>query len=132
MATSLLPIPHPRNLGMSHFLLKLKKAIHKRLTRRRTTRNINIDRNDTIAAPGHGITIMIISASVGTTSHTDDPSGIGHLIVDLAEGGSHFVGEGAGDDHHVALAGGGAEDYAKAVLVVARGGEVHHFDGAAG
>lgn len=30
------------------------------------------------------------------------------------------------------MTGGGAEDYAEAVLVVARGGAVHHFDGAAG
>jgi len=50
----------------------------------------------------------------------------------LTEGGRHFVGQSAGDDHDVGLAGGGAEDYAEPVLVVARGGKVHHLDGAAG
>ena len=50
----------------------------------------------------------------------------------MAEGRRHFVGQSTGDNHDVGLAGGGAEDYAEAVLVVARGGEVHHFDSAAG
>ncbi len=53
------------------------------------------------------------------------------MVVDLSEGGGHFVGEGAGHDHDVGLAGGGAEDYPEPVLVVAGGGEVHHFYGAA-
>ena len=75
---------------------------------------------------------MIIPAAVGAAAHADHPARVGHLVVDLAEGGSHLVGQGAGDDHDVGLARRGAENYAEAVLVVARGGEVHHFDGAAG
>ena len=57
---------------------------------------------------------------------------LGHLIVDLAEGGRHLVGEGAGDNHDVGLTGRGSEDDAEAILVVAGRGEVHHLDGAAG
>ena len=75
------------------------------------------------------------------------------LVVDLAEGGRHLVGERAGDDHDVGLCGErergvsasphretterthltgrGTEDDAETVLVVARGGHVHHLDGAA-
>ncbi len=75
---------------------------------------------------------MIIPAPIRATPHRHHPPGIRHLIIHLAQGGRHFVGQGAGDDHDVGLAGGGAEDYAQAVLVVAGGGEVHHFDGAAG
>lgn len=75
---------------------------------------------------------MVIPAPIRTATHGNHPAGVGHLVVDLAEGGRHFVGEGAGDNHDVGLAGGGAEDDAEAVLVVAGSGEVHHFDGAAG
>lgn len=75
---------------------------------------------------------MVIPTPIRAAAHTDHPPGFGHLIVDLAEGGGHLVGERAGDDHDVGLARGGAEDDAQAVLVVAGGGEVHHFDGAAG
>ena len=75
---------------------------------------------------------MIISSSIRATAHRNHPPGIRHLIVDLTQRGSHFVGQSTGYDHHVGLARGGTEDDAHAVLVVARGGEVHHFDGAAG
>lgn len=50
-----LPIPHPRNLSMPHLFLQLKNSIHERLTRRRTTRNINIHRHNPIATPSHTI-----------------------------------------------------------------------------
>ena len=75
---------------------------------------------------------MVIAAAIGATSHADHPARVRHLVVNHPQRGGHFVGERACDDHHVGLTGGGAEDYAKTVLVVARSGEVHHFDGAAG
>ena len=75
---------------------------------------------------------MVVPSPISARAHTNHPSRIRHLIVDLAEGGGHLIGKGAGDDHDIGLAGGGAEDYAEAVLVVAGGGEVHHFNGAAG
>ena len=75
---------------------------------------------------------MIIPATISTAAHTDHPSRIRHLIVDLAQGGGHLVGQGAGDDHDVGLPRRGTEDDAQAVLIVARGAEMHHLDGAAG
>ena len=75
---------------------------------------------------------MVVPAAVRAAPHANHPAGLRHLVVDLAERGRHLVRERARDDHDVGLAGGGAEDDAHAVLVVARGGEVHHFDGAAG
>lgn len=117
---------------MPHLLLQLKNAVQQGLARRRTARDIDIDGNDAVAAAGDAVAVVVIPAAVGAGAHADDPAGIGHLVVDLAQGGSHFVGQGARDDHDVGLARGGAEDDAQAVLVVARGGEVHHLDGAAG
>lgn len=75
---------------------------------------------------------MVIPAPIGAAPHANHPPWVGHLVVDLSESGCHLIGECAGYDHDVGLARAGAEDYAQAVLVVARGGEVHHFDGAAG
>ena len=75
---------------------------------------------------------MIIPSSIRTTAHRNNPSWVGHLIVYLAQGGGHFVCESTGNDHHVGLAGRGAEDYTESVLVVAGSGEVHHLNGTAG
>lgn len=75
---------------------------------------------------------MVVAAAVGARAHGDDPARLGHLVVDLAQGGGHLVGQGARDDHDVRLPRRGAEDDADAVLVVARRREVHHLDGAAG
>ena len=125
-------VPHSSNLGVPHLPLQLENTIHQRLRSRRAARHINIDRHDTVAATHDAVAVVVVAAAVGAGAHGDDPAGLGHLVVDLAEGGSHLVGEGAGYDHDVGLAGGGSEDDAQAILVVAGGGEVHHFDGAAG
>ena len=128
----LLPIPHSRNLRIPHLLLQLKDPVHQRLARRRAPRHIYIDRYDPIAPSRDAIAVVIIPSSIRTATHAHNPSRIRHLVVHLAEGRGHFVGQGASDDHDVRLAGGGTEDYAEAVLVVARGGEVHHFDSTTG
>lgn len=58
-------------------------------------------------------------------------TGLGHLVVHLAQGGGHLVRERACDDHDVGLPGTGTEHNPKTVLVVTRRGHVHHLDGAA-
>ena len=75
---------------------------------------------------------MIVPPSIRAAAHANHPPRIGHLVVDLTQCRCHFVCQSAGHDHDVGLPGRGAEDDAQAVLVVAGGGEVHHFDGAAG
>lgn len=75
---------------------------------------------------------MIIPAPICTTPHAYHPPRLGHLVVALTDSWRDLVGDGARDDHHVGLAWRGAEDDAEPVLVVARHGEVHHFDGTAG
>ena len=117
---------------MSHLLLQLEDSVHQRLTRRRTPWDIDIHGHDSVTPPRNRIAIMIITPSIRTRPHRDDPSWVRHLVIDLSQRRRHFVGQGAGDYHDVRLARGGAEDYTQAILVVARGGEVHHFYGAAG
>jgi hypothetical protein len=75
---------------------------------------------------------VVISSSIRTATHRNNPSRLRHLIVDLSERRSHLVGERACYDHDIGLTRGGTEDYTKAILIVARGGEMHHFDSAAG
>lgn len=117
----LLAVPHPGNLGMPHLLLKLKDAKHERLSSRRTSRNIDIDWNNPITTTRDAVAVMVVATSVGARSHRNDPSGVGHLVVDLSQRGGHLVGQRARDNHDVGLAGRGAENDAHSVLVVAGG-----------
>jgi hypothetical protein len=54
-----------------------------------------------------------------------------YLIVDLAQGGRHLIGQRACDNHNVTLTRGRPEHDPQAVLVVARRRDVHHLDRAA-
>ena len=110
----------------------LKDAIHQRLTSRRAPRNININRHNPIASSRHTITVMVITASIRTAAHRNDPPRFRHLIIDLSERRSHLVGESTCHDHNIGLAGRGTENYTESILIVSWGGEMHHFDGAAG
>lgn len=129
---ALLPVPHPRDLGMPHFLLQLEDAIHKRLTRWWAAWDIDIHGNDSVATPRHGVTVVIVSPTIRARSHGNYPSRVGHLIVHLSQRGSHLVRQCAGDNHNIRLSRGSTEDYTESILIVSRGREMHHFDGAAG
>ena len=52
---------------------------------------------------------MVVPSTVCARPHGQDPLGLGHLVVDLPEGGGHLVGQGPGHDDAVGLAGAGAE-----------------------
>ena len=127
----LLAVPHPRDLGVAHLPLQLEDAVHEGLAGGRAAGDVDVDGDDAVAAADDGVAVVVVAAAVGAGAHADDPAGVGHLVVDLAQGGRHLVGQRAGDDHHVRLARRRAEDDAQAVLVVARRGQVHHLDGAA-
>lgn len=125
-------VPHPRNLCVSHLLLQLEDAVHQRLARWGASGHVDVDGDDAVAPSSHAVAVVIVPAPVGARAHANHPARIGHLVVDLAQGRSHLVRQRAGHDHHVGLAGRGAEDYAQTILVVARGREVHHLHGTAG
>lgn len=125
-------VPHSGNLGVAHLPLQLEDSVHEGLTGGRASGDVDVDGDDTVAAADDAVAVVVVAATVGAATHGDDPSGFGHLIVDLAQGGGHLVGKGAGNDHDVGLTGGSTENDSETILVVSRGGEVHHFDGAAG
>lgn len=130
--TSLSSVPHTGDLGVAHLALELEDAVHEGLGGGRAAGNVDIDGDDAVAAADDTVAVVVVAATVGAATHGDDPSGLGHLIVDLSEGGSHLVGESAGNDHDIGLSRRGTENDTETILIVSRGGEMHHLDGAAG
>jgi hypothetical protein len=131
-APSLLSVPHSRDLGVPHLALQLEDAVHEGLAGGRTAGNIDIDGHDSVATADDAVAVVVVAATVGAATHADDPSGLGHLIVDLAQGRGHLVGEGAGDDHDIGLTRRGTENDSQPILIVSWRRQVHHLDGTAG
>lgn len=74
---------------------------------------------------------MVITTSIGTRSHGNDPAGLGHLIVNLAKRRSHFIGEGTSHNHDIRLTRRRTEHHTETLHIVSRRSSVHHFDGTA-
>src|SRR6185312_3716520 len=98
LSRSLMRLPFDR-AGAADLLLEKKKAVHQRFGARRAAGHINIDGHDAVATAHHRIGIVIIAAAIGAGAHGDDVARFRHLVVDLAQRRSHFVAQGAGDDH---------------------------------
>ncbi len=80
-----------------------------------------------------GVGIVVERATFDrAAAHRDDIAGLGHLVVEAAKAGSHFLGNGAGCDNQVGLARRGAENHTEAIEIIARRTGGHQFDGAAG
>lgn len=122
----------PTYLRMPHLLLQLEDAIHERFTRGRAAGDVDVDGHDAITAAGDAVTVVVVPATVGAAAHADNPPRIGHLVVHHAQRGGHLVRQCPRHDHHVRLSWRGSKDDPQSVLVIARGGQVHHFHGAAG
>lgn len=118
--SSLLPVPHPRDLGLPHLALKLEDAVHKGLGGGRATGDVDVDRYDTVATADDAVAVVVVAATVGTATHTDNPARLGHLVVHLAQRRGHLVRQGTGYDHYVRLSRGGTENDSESVLVVSR------------
>ena len=99
----LTPVPLNTTTRPPHFPLQLKHSIavryrfsqstfsnalseeedvQKCLGGRRATGNVEIDGNDSVAASNYRVRVMVVTSSVRARSHGDDPSRLGHLIVD--------------------------------------------------
>src|SRR5438874_4209599 len=79
--------------GAADLPLQQQDAVDQRLGGGRTAGHIDVDRHDTVAAAHHGIGIMVIAAAVGAGSHRDHITRLRHLVVNLAQGGRHLVGQ---------------------------------------
>jgi hypothetical protein len=145
------PVPHAGYPCVPHFLLKLENSIHQRLRSRRalmeplvakraqvergdqhTTRNIDINRDNPVAAADNRVAVMVVAATVGAASHTNNPPRIGHLIIYLSKGRCHLIRQGTRDNHDIGLSRRGSENDTETILIVPGCGQVHHLDGTAG
>jgi len=128
---SLLPVPHTSDLGVPHLLLQLEDTEHERLGGWRASWDVDVDWDNSVATSRDTVAVVVVATTVGAATHGDDPSWVRHLVVDLAKRRRHLVGESTGDNHDIGLTGRGTENDSHAILVVTRGGQVHHLDGAA-
>jgi hypothetical protein len=145
----LLPVPHPRNLRMSHLLLQLENTIHQGLTRWRASRHVDIDWHDSVASSSDAVTVVVVSSAIGTRTHGNDPSRLkkvsvlsifpqlitsylGHLIINLSQRRRHLVGERTGNNHDIGLTWRSTENDSHSILVVSWCREMHHLNSAAG
>src|SRR5260370_5838032 len=73
-----------------NLLLELKNRVEDGFGARRAAGDVGINGDDLIAALHDGV-IIEDAAGSGASAHGDDPLGLGHLIVKLADDGSHFL-----------------------------------------
>ena len=98
-----------RPLLLADLVLQPHEAVEQCLRPRRTTRHVNIHRQQLVyplqyrVAPVH-------PARGSARAHRDYPFGVRHLVPEHLDCGSHLLGDGPSHDHNVRLARGGAED----------------------
>lgn len=97
----LLPIPLSGDLGFAHLALQLKYAVHQRFSSRGTSGDVNIDRDNAVAAPNDAVAVVVVTATICTGTHADNPARLRHLIVDLAQSWGHLVSQCARYNHDV-------------------------------
>ena len=117
---------------MPHLLLELENSVHERLSSGRASRDVNVNGHDPVTSSCDRVAVVVVSSSVRAATHGDDPAGVRHLIVNLAQSRSHLVCKGSSDNHDIGLTGRGTENNTETILIVSWGGQVHHLDGAAG
>ena len=128
----LVSVPQTGHSGLHHLLLQLEDTVHQSLGRWRTARNININGHDSVTPTHHRVRVMVVASTIGTRAHRNDPSRVGHLIVNLSQRRSHFVGQSAGNNHDIGLTRRRSENNTQSVLVISGSRNVHHLHGATG
>lgn len=128
----LLSVPQTGDSGLHHLLLQLEHSVHQCFGGRGTARHVNVHRHHSVTSSHYRVGVMVVTSTVGTRTHGDDPSRVGHLIVDLSQRRSHFVGQSTCHNHNIRLTRGSSENNTQSVLIVSWGGHMHHLHGTAG
>ena len=92
------------------FALETHEAFEEGFWAGRASGDVDIDGNEVVDALEDGVG-AVHSAAGGACAHGDAPFWFGHLVPDAFNGESHFISDGAGDDHDVGLAWGEAHDF---------------------
>ena len=82
---------------------KFHEPFQERFRPGRATGNVNVHRDELIDPLQDGVA-AIHAAARSAGAHGDAPFRFGHLVPNPFDGQGHLVGDGAGDDHDVALA----------------------------
>ena len=110
--TSAEPRPeHPRDLVRPHRRIRASRwtfscsfsiAVHEHLGPRRAPGHVHVHRHDRVHARDESV-VVEHAPRRGAHAHRDDPLGLGHLVVDLAQHRPHLLRDPARDDHQVGL-----------------------------
>ena len=100
---NLLAIPQLGITTAFNLLLQLKNTIKKGFGSWRTSGDVDIYGDHSIATANHRISIMVIASTICTGTHRNNPLVLRHLVVDTSESGSHLVRESSGDENKIGL-----------------------------
>src|SRR6266480_2617272 len=109
--------------------LQFHERVQQRFRPRRTTWNVNVDRNVTIDSLEHVVTLLEWTSGNRACAHRDNVFRVRHLVVEPHDLRRHFLGHGAGHDHEIGLAWRWPENFAAEPRdVVTRRCRRDHFD----
>ena len=120
-----------------HDLVRFDQAVqgldrvNQRLRGGRATGRIHVDGHDLVHTL-HDCIVIEHSTGAGADAHRDDPLGLHHLVIDLAQDRCHLLAHATRDNHDVSLTRRRTENlHPESGDVVVRCTRRHHLDGAA-
>lgn len=68
-------------LASVDLFLQLENSIKQGLSSWWATRNVNVHRDNSITTSNNRIRVVVVSTSIGTTAHRNDPPWLWHLVI---------------------------------------------------
>ena len=81
----LLSPPVKEILAPVDLLLQLKNTVQQSLSGWRGSRDVDVNRDNPVAAPHDGVRVVVVSAATGAAAHGVYPARLRHLVVDPTE-----------------------------------------------
>lgn len=116
---------------VSHLLLQLENAVHQCLGCWWAAWHVDINRHNSVATSDNRVGVMVVATTVGAGTHGDNPSWLGHLVVNLSKGRGHLICQCTRHNHNIGLTWRRSENDTQSILIVSRRRDVHHLDGTA-
>lgn len=115
----------------ANLAVKLKETVKECFCCRWASWHVQVDGNNSVATSDDAVRVVVVTTTVRTRTHGDDPSWLRHLVVYFAKSWSHLVGQSTGNNHAVRLTGRCTENNTQSILIVSGSGDVHHLYGTA-
>lgn len=86
----------------------IKESINKQIhggggEKNKMREGLQVYRYDSVTSTYDRIRVMIITSTISTRSHTDDPTRFRHLIINFTQCRCHFVGKCTSYNHNIRL-----------------------------